>query len=450
MQVTETLVEGLKREFKVIVPAQELGQRLNTKLIELKDEVRIKGFRPGKVPVSHLRRLFGKSAMAEIVQTVISEVARDTISERGERAAMQPDFELPEDEKQTDEVLAGQADLTYMMRYEVLPKVELQDFKGIEVERPVAEIKDEDVDAELQRLGEVARSFTAKEGKAETGDRVTASYVGRIDGEPFQGGTDENAQIRLGSTQLIQGFAEQLEGVVAGEERTVTVKFPEDYGAKHLAGKEASFEVKVKEVAAPDPVKVDDEMAKQFGLESLDKLREAIRQQEKSRLDNASRMKLKRQLLDRLDDMHKMDLPPKMVDQEFDNIWRQITTELEQTGKTFESEGTTEEKAREEYRKIAERRVRLGLVLSEIGERNRIDVTEEEVQRGLQAQLRQFPGQEKALVDYYRRNPEALASIRAPIFEEKVVDFLLELVKVTDKPVSREELLREDEDDKLV
>jgi trigger factor len=450
MQVTETLVEGLKREFKVIVPAQELDQRLSTRLSELKDEVRIKGFRPGKVPVSHLRRLFGKSAMAEIVQSVISEVARDTISERGERAAMQPDFELPEDEKQADQVLAGEADLTYTMRYEVLPKVELQDFKGIEVERPVAEVKDEDIGAEVQKLAEVTRTFTSKEGKAETGDRVTASYVGKIDGEPFPGGTDENAQIRLGSSQLIPGFAEQLEGVAAGEERTITVKFPEDYGAKQLAGKDASFEVKVKEIAAPDPVKLDDEMAKRLGLESLDKLREAIRQQLKSQTDNASRLKLKRQLLDRLDEMHKLDLPPKMVDQEFENIWRQITAELEQTGKTFESEGTTEEKAREEYRKIAERRVRLGLVLSEIGERNRIEVTEEEVQRGLQAQLRQFPGQEKALVDYYRRNPEALASIRAPIFEEKVVDFLLELVKVNEKPISREELLREEEDDKLV
>jgi len=450
MQVTETLVEGLKREFKVIVPAQELDQRLSTRLSELKDEVRIKGFRPGKVPVSHLRRLFGKSAMAEIVQSVISEVARDTISERGERAAMQPDFELPEDEKQADQVLAGEADLTYTMRYEVLPKVELQDFKGIEVERPVAEVKDEDIGAEVQKLAEVTRTFTSKEGKAETGDRVTASYVGKIDGEPFPGGTDENAQIRLGSSQLIPGFAEQLEGVAAGEERTITVKFPEDYGAKQLAGKDASFEVKVKEIAAPDPIKLDDEMAKRLGLESLDKLRDAIRQQLKSQTDNASRLKLKRQLLDRLDEMHKLDLPPKMVDQEFENIWRQITAELEQTGKTFESEGTTEEKAREEYRKIAERRVRLGLVLSEIGERNRIEVTEEEVQRGLQAQLRQFPGQEKALVDYYRRNPEALASIRAPIFEEKVVDFLLELVKVNEKPISREELLREEEDDKLV
>jgi trigger factor len=363
---------------------------------------------------------------------------------------MQPDFKLPEDEKEADQVLAGRADLTYTMSYEVLPKVELKDFKSIDVERPVAAIEDKDVDAELGKLADVTRTFTAKEGRAETGDRVTVSYIGRIDGEPFEGGTDENAQIRLGTTQLIPGFTEQLEGVAAGEERTVNVTFPDAYAAKPLAGKAASFEVKVKEVAAPDPLTLDDEMAKRLGLDSLDKLRDAVRLQLKTQLDTASRMKLKRQLLDRLDEMHQMDLPPKMVEQEFDNIWRQITAELAQSGKTFEGEGTTEEKAREEYRKIAERRVRLGLVISEIGERNKIEVTEEEVQRGLQAQLRQFPGQEKALIDYYRRNPDALASIRAPIFEEKVVDFLLELIKVTDKPISREELLREEEDDKIV
>jgi trigger factor len=449
--VTETVAEGLRREFKVVVPASELDTRLTSRLNTLKDEVRIKGFRPGKVPVTHLRRLFGKTAMAEIVQDVISEVARNTISERGERAALQPDFELPTDETHAEEVLTGHADLTYTMRYEVLPKVDLQDFKGIAVERPVAEVRSEDVDAELARLAELGRSFTPKDGTAATGDRVTVSYVGKIDGEPFQGGSDDNAQIRLGSTQLVPGFAEQLEGAAAGEERTINVTFPADYGAKPLAGKAAVFDVKVKEVAAPDPRGgADDELAKRLGLDSLDKLRDAIRAQIKAQLDTATRMRLKRQLLDRLDEMHKMDLPGKMVDQEFDNIWRQVTGELEQSGKTFESENTTEEKARAEYRKIAERRVRLGLVLSEIGERNKIEVTEDEVQRGLQAQLRQFPGQEKALVDFYRRNPDAISSIRAPIFEEKVVDFLLELIKVTDKPVTREELTREDEDDKIV
>jgi trigger factor len=448
MQVTETLSEGLKREFKVTVPASELDARLNTRLASLKNEVRLKGFRPGKVPVDHLRRLFGKSTMAEIVNDVISEVARNTISERGERAALQPDFKLSEDEKEADQVLAGKHDLTYTMTYEVLPKVELKDFKSISVERPVAEVKDEEVDEELRKLAETTRTFTKKDGKAESGDRVTVSYVGKIDGEPFDGGTDENAQIRLGTTQLIPGFAEQIEGMAAGDEKTIEVTFPENYGAPKLAGKPATFDIKVKEVAGPDELKIDDDLAKKLGLESLEKLRGLIKQQIQNQYGNTSRLRVKRQLLDRLDEMHKFDLPPTMVEREFESIWREVNADLNQSGKTFADEGTTEEKAREDYRKIAERRVRLGLVLSEIGEKNKIEVTDEEAQRALQAQLRQYPGQEKALLDYYRQNPNALASLRAPVFEEKVVDYLLELVKVTDKPVSRDELMREEDDEK--
>ncbi|HZP18929.1 MAG TPA: trigger factor [Bauldia sp.] len=440
MQVTETLADGLKREFKVVVPAAELDTRLLNRLDTLKNEVRIKGFRPGKVPVNHLRRLFGKSAMAEIVQNVVNEVARDTLTERGERAAMQPDFKLPEDEKEADKVLAGQADLTYTMTYEVLPKIELQDFKNISVERLTANISDEEVEAEVNRLADNQRSFTPKDGKAEKGDRVTVSYVGKIDGAPFEGGTDDNAVLRLGTSQLIPGFAEQIEGMRAGEEKTISVTFPENYGAKNLAGKAATFDIKVKEVAAPDELKIDDELAKRVGLESLDKLRQAIRQQMQNSLIALSRTHLKRHLLDQLDEMHKFDLPKGMVDQEFENIWNQVTSELAQAGRTFESEGTSEEEARKDYRKIAERRVRLGLVLSEIGEKNKIAVTDEEAQRGLTAQIRQFPGRERELIEYYRKNPEALASVRAPIFEEKVVDFLLELVKVRDRTVSREEL----------
>jgi trigger factor len=446
MQVTETLAEGLKREFAVVVPAAELDGRLVTRLATLKDEVRIKGFRPGKVPVNHLRRLFGKSAMAEIVQNVVNEVARNTLTERGERAAMQPDFKLPEDEKQADKVLAGEADLTYTMHYEILPTVELKDFKSISVERLVAEVKPEEIEEDLKRLAENQRSFTPKDGKSAAGDRVTVSYLGKVNGEPFEGGADENAVIRLGSSQLIPGFAEQLEGVSAGEEKTINVTFPENYGAAKLAGKPATFDIKVKEVAAPDELKIDDDLAKRVGLDSLDKLRDAVRQQLQNQYKMLSRQKLKRQLLDQLDEQHKFDLPATMVDQEFENIWRQVSGELTQTGKTFETEGTTEAAARADYRKIAERRVRLGLVLSEIGERNKIVVTDEESQRGLAAYLRQFPGQERQMLEYYRKTPEALASVRAPIFEEKVVDFLLELVKVKERTVSRDELVKETED----
>jgi trigger factor len=450
MHVTETSTEGLRREFKVVVPAAELDERLVDRLSSLKKDVRIKGFRPGKVPIAHLKRMFGRSAMAEIVQSLFSEVARQTLSERGEKAASPPDYRLPENEDETDKVLTGKADLSYTMVYEVLPKVELADFKTISVERPVVEVSDEAVDQQLRQLARDARVFTTKAGKAETGDRVTVSYVGKIDGEPFEGGSSDNAAVTIGDGQFIPGFDEQLIGLSAGDEKAVSVTFPDDYRVKHLAGKAATFDIAVKSVAAGEPVAIDDLLAVRLGVESLASLRETVRQQLQSQYGLASRQKLKRQILDRLDQMHPLELPPGMVDQEFEMIWRQVTSDLTTSGRTFEDEGTTEEAARAEYRAIAERRVRLGLVMSEIGERNNISVTEEETQRALAAQLRQFPGQEQALIDYYRNNPGAVAGLRAPIFEEKVVDYLLELVKVTDKPVTREELMREDEDDRIV
>lgn len=447
MQVTETISDGLKREFKVVVPAEELDNRLVERLASLKDEVRIKGFRPGKVPVNHLRKLYGRSAMAEIVQNMLREVAQKTLEERGERAATPPDFDIPEADGEAERILSGQADLAYTMTYEVLPTVVLGDFKTVEVERPVVEVGDDEVESQLQQIAESSRAYEPRSGKAESGDRLTISYLGKIDGEPFEGGTDENAVIRLGSGQFIPGFEEQLEGVAVGDEKTITVTFPEDYGAKQLAGKTATFDVTVKEVSMPGELVIDDQLAERLGLESIDKLRDTIRDQVGNQYKEASRMKVKRQILDRLDALHSFELPPKMVEVEFENIWRQVAADMAQGGRTFEEEGTTEEAARADYRKIAERRVRLGLVLSEIGEKNAIEVREDEVQRALAAQLRQFPGNEKAVLDYYRKDPDALASLRAPIFEEKVVDFLLELVKVNDKTVTREELMRNDDED---
>jgi trigger factor len=445
MQVTETVSDGLKREFKVVVPAEELDSRLVERLTSLKNEVRLKGFRPGKVPVNHLRKLYGRSAMAEIVQNMLGEVARKTLDERGERAATPPSYDLPEAEAQADEILSGRADLSYTMSYEVLPEVVLGDFKKIRVERPVVEISDAEVEEQLLQIAENGRTFETKEGKAADGDRVTISYVGKIDGEPFEGGSDEDAVLRLGSGQFIPGFEEQVVGLSAGDEKTISVTFPEDYGAAHLAGKEATFDVTVKEVSAPGELELNDELAERLGLESIDKLREAISEQLRNQYNEAARMRVKRQILDQLDEIHNFELPPKMVETEFDNIWRQVTGDMTQGGRTFEDEDTTEEAARADYQKIAERRVRLGLVLSEIGEKNNIEVREEEVQRALAAQLRQFPGQEEAVLNYYRNDPQALGALRAPIFEEKVVDFLLELIDVTDKPVTKEELMKDDE-----
>lgn len=446
MQVIETLSDGLKREFKVVVPADELGERLVQRLTSLKDEVRIKGFRPGKVPVNHLRKLYGRSAMAEIVQAMLSEVATKTLEDRGERAAAAPDYNLPEGDGETENILAGSADLAFTMSYEILPEVVLGDFKKIEVERPVVEVDKEEVEAQLLQLAESGRSFEEKTGSAENGDRVSVAYIGKIDGEAFEGGADDNAAIRLGSGQFIPGFEAQLEGVSAGDEKTITVDFPGDYGAAHLAGKTATFDVTVKEVAKPGELVFDDQLAERLGLESLEKLREAIEGQLRSQYDQASRMRVKRQILDQLDGLHSFGLPPKMVQTEFDNIWKQITSEMEQNSRTFELEGTTEEAARADYLKISERRVRLGLVLSEIGEKNKIEIREEEMQRALAAQLRQFPGNEQAVMEFYRKDPDATAALRAPIFEEKVVDFLLELITITDKPMTRQELMEEDEE----
>jgi len=446
MQVTETLSDGLKREFTVVVPADELGERLTQRLTSLKDEVRIKGFRPGKVPVNHLRKLYGRSAMAEIVQAMLSEVTVKTLEERGERAATPPDYDLPEDEAVTERILSGGADLAYTMSYEILPEVVLDDFKKVVVERPIVEIDEAEVETQLNQLAESGRTFDVKSGKAEDGDRVSVSYLGKIDGEPFDGGTDDNAAIRIGSGQFIPGFEEQLEGMAVGDEKTITVTFPDDYGAAHLAGKTANFDVSVKEVSKPGELVIDDNLAERLGLESIDKLREAIREQLRSQYDQATRMKVKRQILDQLDALHQFGLPPKMVQTEFDNIWRQISAEMAQNSRTFELEGTTEEAARDDYWKISERRVRLGLVLSEIGTKNAIEVREEEMQRALAAQLRQFPGSEQQVLEFYRKDPDAAAALRAPIFEEKVVDFLLELITISDKTVTREELLDDGEE----
>jgi trigger factor len=449
MQVIETQVDGLRREFAITIPATELDTRLVERLNTMKGEVQIKGFRPGKVPVSYLRRLVGKREMAEIVQSMLSEVARDTLASRGEKAVTQPDYKLPEDEALSEKVLSGSADLSYTMSYEVMPAVELADFKKIAIERPTLDVSDEDIDEQVRQLAEGARSFATKQGAAETGDRLTISYLGKIDGEPFAGGSDDNAVLTIGDGRFIPGFAEQLVGMSSGDSKTITVTFPEDYAAKNLAGKEATFDVTVKALSAADPVAIDDQLAERLGLANLAALRDTVREQVKQQYTFAASQKVKRNLLDVLDKQHDFPLPPALVEQEFDTIWRQISDDLARSGKTFADEGTTEEAARADYRKIAERRVRLGLVMSEIGDRNNIQVTDEETQRALAAHMRQYPGQEQALVDYYRRSPEALAALRAPIFEQKVVDYILELANVTDKPVTKEELLRDDDEEKV-
>ncbi|MBN9670796.1 trigger factor [Roseibium aggregatum] len=448
MQVTETLSEGLKRELKIDIPAGDLAAKLDNYMADMKSKANIKGFRPGKVPVAHLKKMYGRQAMAEILSNTIQETTQKAVEERSERPALTPEIDLPEED--AEKILAGDADLSFKMTYDVLPDFEIVDFAGIEIERPVVEIAESEVDEQVAQIAKNNTPFEPKEGSAADGDRVTMSYLGKIDGEPFEGGADENGMLVLGSGQFIPGFEEQLIGVKAGDEKVVELSFPEDYPAEHLAGKPATFDVVVKEVAAPGEATIDDEFAKGLGLESLDKLKEIVRGQIEGQFGQMTRQRVKRQLLDKLDEHYSFDLPEKLLESEFKIVWQQVEEDMKRNEKTFEDEETTEEEAKADYRKIAERRVRLGLVLSEIGEKNDIQVTEEELQRALYDRVRQFPGQEQQVFEFYKSNQQALASLRAPIYEEKVVDFMLELAKVTDKTVTKEELeklVEEDEDD---
>ncbi len=446
MQVTETLNEGLKREIKVVVPAGDLEAKLAERLDNARGRARINGFRPGKVPTAHLRKMYGKSFMAEIVNEILNDSSRSILADRKEKSATQPEVIMSEDEKEAEKVLDGKADFVFSLNYEVLPAIEVKDFSKIAVTREVVDISDEEVDEQVKRVASSTRTFETKKGKAENEDRVTIDYLGKIDGEPFEGGADNDAQLVLGSGQFIPGFEEQLVGVKAGDEKVITVNFPEDYGAAHLAGKEATFDITVKEVAKAGELELNDETAKKLGIETLERLRQVVREQIESQYGQITRQKVKRQILDSLDGDYQFETPQKLVDAEFNNIWQQINFDLQQAGRTFEDEETTEEAAREEYRKLAERRVRLGLVLSEIGEKAGVEVSEEELQRAVYDQVRRYPGQEKEIYEFLRKTPDAVANLRAPIFEEKVVDHLLANINVTDKKVTKEELTAEEED----
>ncbi len=448
MQVTETLNNGLKRQIKVTVPAKDMEARLMERLASAKDKVRINGFRPGKVPMQHLRKMYGKSFMAEVVNEILSDSSRSILDERGEKPAMQPEVTMTEDEKEAEKILAGNADFEFSLDYEILPPIEEKDLSSLKISRLVYDVPEEEVTEQVERVADSARSYETKKGKAANGDRVTFDYLGKIDGEAFEGGAAEDSDLVLGSNQFIPGFEEQLVGVKEGDETTITVTFPEQYPAAHLAGKEAKFDIKVKAVAKPGKLEINDDVAKQLGLESADKLREIVRGQIESQFGAVTRQKAKRQLLDALDEAYKFEAPSKLVEAEFNNIWAQVNADLAQAGRTFEDEETTETEARAEYQRLAERRVRLGLVLADIGEKASVQVSDDELQRALFEQIRRVPqSQQQQVYDFYRENPQALANIRAPLFEEKVVDHLLGVVSVDDKKVSKEELLADDEEE---
>lgn len=450
MQVTETLSSGLKREYKVVVNAAELDKELNSKLADLSKRANIKGFRPGKVPVPHLKRVYGKSAMAEVVQKAIDDRSKALLEEKKLKPAYQPEVKLPEDEAEVNAVMDGKGDLAFSLSFEVIPDFEVKDHSGLALVKHIVEVTEDHIAETLNRFASQSKSFEEKQGEAANGDQLTISFVGTIDDTPFEGGTADDVQLELGSNQFIPGFEEQLIGAKAGDERTVRVTFPESYGVAELAGKPAAFAVKVTKVEAPKQAAIDEDFAKKMGFEDLAKLKDTIKERMSQEFGQMTAMKLKRDVLDALDKLYDFELPVKLVEAEFNGIWTALTNEMKRAAKSFADENTTEEDARKEYKAIAERRVRLGLVLGTLGEKEGIQVNEQELQQALMNRMRQFPGQEKQVMDYYRKNPAALVELRGPIFEQKVVDLIVSRAKVDEKKVGKEDLQKmiEDEQDR--
>jgi trigger factor len=446
MQVVKTSTEGLSRVITVTVPASELNARLDAKLAEMAPKMKLKGFRPGKVPTSHVKKTFGRDMMGEIVNDAINESSQKALDEAKVRPAAPAEMKLTSD---MDKVLAGSDDLAYEMALEVMPDFTPADPKKLKLNRPVYEAADEDLDEALKELAGQAKSYEDKKGKAvkaADGDQLTIDFLGKLDGEPFEGGAAEDADLVIGSNRFIPGFEEQLKGAKVGEEKTIEVTFPADYQAANLAGKLATFDVKVKAIKAEVEGKVDEAFAQRIGLESLDKLKDLLRSNLNQQYAGAARFKLKRALLDELDKAHSFDLPPKMVEAEFDGIWKQVEADKAAGNLPPEDAKKSDKKLKEEYRKIAERRVRLGLVLAEIGRANNVGVTDQELNNALMAEARNYPGQERAVLDFYRQNPNAAAQMRAPIYEEKVCDLIFTMAKVTDTPITKEELLKDEDE----
>lgn len=446
MQVVEKSNEGLSRVIAVTIPVAELNEKLEARIKEVAPQMKLKGFRPGKVPASYVKKTFGRDFMGEIINASLNETSQGALEELKLRPAAPAEMNLTSD---MDKVIAGQEDLAYEMSLEVMPEFTPVDPKTLKLTRPTYEASEEDLDEALKELASQAKSYEDKKGKtvkAADGDQLTIDFLGKIDGEAFDGGAATDADLVIGSGRFIPGFEEQLKGAKVGEEKTIEVTFPEEYQAKHLAGKAATFDVTVKAIKAEVESKIDDEFAKRIGLESLDQLKELLKSNLNQQYAGATRFKLKRALLDVLDEGHDFALPPKMVDAEFEGIWAQVSADKDAGQLPEEDAKKSEDELKAEYKKIAERRVRLGLVLAEIGRANNVGVTDQELSNAIMAEARNYPGQEKMVLDFYRQNPNAAAQLRAPIYEEKVVDLIVSVAEVKDEAITKEELLKEEDE----
>ena len=431
MQVTETLNEGLKRSYRITIGADELDAKVTEKLTEAQPDIEMKGFRKGKVPMALLRKRFGPRILGEAMQETLDGAMHTHFEQTGDRPAMQPDVKMTNaDWKEGD-------DVEVEMSYEALPDIPEFDAKAVKLERLVVAPEDAAVDEALESLARSATEFEAKDGPAEDGDQVVIDFKGMVEGEAFEGGTAEDYPLVLGSDSFIPGFEAQLVGAKAGDTVEVKVTFPEDYGAEHLAGRDAVFETAVKEVKAPKPAAIDDALATRFGAEDLAALKAQIRERLASEYAAAARSVMKRRLLDQLDELVKFDLPPSLVDAEAKQIAHQLWHEDHPEVQGHEH---PEIEPTDEHRGLAERRVRLGLLLAELGRKAEIQVSDAEMTQAVMQQARQYPGQERQFFEFVQQNPQMRQQIQAPIFEDKVVDYIFELAEVTEKPATREEL----------
>lgn len=441
MIVTETSADGLKREFKVVVQKEDIEIRILGRLEEMRKTVNMRGFRPGKVPVSLLRKRFGGSVRGEILQEALSQTSAQALAEKGMRAVMQPKIaEIKFDEGE---------DLEYTMAVELMPDIAPKDFRDIKLQRQLAEVDDQHVDGAIERIASGHTNYVPvkRARPAKQGDALEIDFLGKIDGVAFEGGSGAGHVIELGSNTFVPGFEDQLLGAKPGDHLEVKITFPENYASPELAGKDAVFEVDVKELKKAELVVIDDAFATQHGLADLAAMRGQIKEQIERDFAAVSRAKLKRALLDNLSDEYDFPVPPGMLDIEFAAIWHGITQAKEQSRLDPSDAGRSDDELRADYRAIAERRVRLGLLLSEVGRLNNLTVEPEEVNRAIMAQARERPGQEDKVIQFYRDNPEALNEVRAPLLEDKVVDFILEMAEVTDEKVTAAELMYSPEDD---
>jgi trigger factor len=440
MQVTETLSEGLKRGFTVVVPETEISDKREKRLAELSKTMQLPGFRPGKVPMSMVRKRYGDAVNAEIVEGAVNDASDRVLSERNLRPAMQPKLEL---------VKPGQnSDLEFTLQLEILPDISLPSFTDIALKKPVAEVSEQAVTDALDRLRQQRQTFTPVETPrpAEKGEQLTVDFIGRIDGEAFKGGTANDVGIIVAGPGFIPGFSEQLEGATPGETRTILVTFPEDYQARELAGKQAEFEITVKALNVANLPDADDELAKGVGLESLEALRTNITERITGEYAQLSRLKQKRALLDALAERAQFASPESLVDAEFAEIWRQVEQEKAAGRADPEDDAKDEETLKAEYRAIADRRVRLGLLVAEIGRRNEITVTDQDLRQAMFAEAMRFREQAMQVLDFFQKNPQALERFRGPIFEDKVVDYLLGQVQLEEVSVTPEELAADPEE----